>query len=202
MLSQQQTESHWLDFQRPVLWNHEVDPWRLIKLLLSTLVVIDIDSNQKLAAAKSLQSCPTLHDHIDGSPPGSPISGILQARTLEQVAIAFSNAWKWKVKVKSLSCVRLFATPWTEAYLLLKGNPLIKNFPKVQKLLTPSKQWHFVHKDDPQTLGLRTSLVVQGLGLCASTTGGMTEIPHALRQNIPTLKSFSWKTSSRHHVTF
>ena len=68
------------------------------------------------AAAKSVQSCPTLCDPIDGSPPGSPIPGILQARTLEWVAISFSNAWKWKVKVKSLSRVRLFATPWTVAY--------------------------------------------------------------------------------------
>ena len=67
------------------------------------------------AAAKSLQSCPTLCDPIDGSPPGSPIPGILQARTLEWVAISFSNAQKWKVKVKSLSRVRLLATPWTEA---------------------------------------------------------------------------------------
>ena len=65
------------------------------------------------AAAKSLQSCPTLCNPIDGSPPGSPIPGILQARTLEWVAISFSNAWKWKVKMKSLSCVRLLATPWT-----------------------------------------------------------------------------------------
>ena len=55
------------------------------------------------AAANSLQSCPTLCDPIDSSPPGSPIPGILQARTLEWVAISFSNAWKWKVKVKSLS---------------------------------------------------------------------------------------------------
>ena len=55
------------------------------------------------AAAKSLQSCPTLCDPIDGSPPGSTIPGILQARTLEWVAISFSNAWKRKVKVKSLS---------------------------------------------------------------------------------------------------
>ena len=68
------------------------------------------------AAAKSLQSCPTLCDPIDGSPPGSPIPGILQARTLEWVAISFSDAWKWKVKVKSLSHVRLFATAWTAAY--------------------------------------------------------------------------------------
>ena len=68
------------------------------------------------AAAKSLQSCPTLCDPIDGSPPGSAVPGILQARTLEWVAISFSSAWKWKVKVKSLSRVWLFATPWTEAY--------------------------------------------------------------------------------------
>ena len=68
------------------------------------------------AAAKSLQSCPTLCDPIDGSPPGSPVPGILQARTLEWVAISFSNAWKWKVKVKPLSHVRLFVTPWTAAH--------------------------------------------------------------------------------------
>ena len=68
------------------------------------------------AAAKSLQSCPTLCDPIDGSPPGSPVPGILQARTLEWVAISFSNAWKWKVKVKSLSRVWLLVTPWTAAY--------------------------------------------------------------------------------------
>ena len=57
-----------------------------------------------------------LRDLIDGSPPGSAVPGILQARTLEWVAISFSNAWKWKVKVKSLSCVGLLATPWTAAY--------------------------------------------------------------------------------------
>ena len=67
-------------------------------------------------AAKSLQSCPTLCDPIDGSPPGSPIPGILQAGTLEWVAISFSSEWKWKVKVKSLSRVRLLATPWTAAH--------------------------------------------------------------------------------------
>jgi len=64
-------------------------------------------------AAKSHQSCPTLCNPIDSSPPGSPVPGILQARTLEWVAISFSNAWKWKVKVKSLSCVRFLVTPWT-----------------------------------------------------------------------------------------
>ena len=68
------------------------------------------------AAAKSHQSCPTLCDPIDGSPPGSPIPGILQVRTLEWVAISFSNVWKGKVKVKSLSRVPPLATPWTAAY--------------------------------------------------------------------------------------
>ena len=68
------------------------------------------------AAAKSLQLCLTLCDPIDGSPPGSPVPGILQARTLEWVAISFSNAWKWKLKVKSLSRAWLLATPWTAAH--------------------------------------------------------------------------------------
>ena len=67
------------------------------------------------AAAKSLQSCPTLCDPIDGSPPGSPVPG-MSPRTLEWVAISFSNAWKWNVKGKSLSHVRLLATPWTIAH--------------------------------------------------------------------------------------
>ena len=68
------------------------------------------------AAAKSLQSCLTLCDPRDGSPPGSPVPGILQARTLACVAISFSHAWQWKVKVKSLNQVRLLATPWTAAH--------------------------------------------------------------------------------------
>ena len=68
------------------------------------------------AAAKSLRSCLTQCDPRDGGLPGSSVPGILQARTLEWVAISFSNAWKWKVKVKSLSRVRLFSTPWTAAY--------------------------------------------------------------------------------------
>ena len=68
------------------------------------------------AAAKLLQLCPSLRDPIDGSPPVSSIPVILQARTLEWVAISFSNAWKWKAKVKSLSRVQLFVTPWTAAY--------------------------------------------------------------------------------------
>ena len=75
-----------------------------------------VDHNTATATAKSLQLCPTLCDPIDGSPPGSPIPGIIQARTLEWVAISFSNAWKWKVKVKSLSRARLLATPWIAAH--------------------------------------------------------------------------------------
>ena len=73
-------------------------------------------SSAAAAAARSLQSCPTLCDPIDGSPPGFTIPGILQARILEWVAISFSNAWKWKVKVQLLSRVWLFATPWTAAH--------------------------------------------------------------------------------------
>ena len=87
--------------------------WRKIicfKVLFMPLI------NFSAAAAKSLQSCPTLCDPIDCSPPGSPIPGILQARTLEWIAISFSNAWTWKVKGKSLSRVQLFTTPWTAAH--------------------------------------------------------------------------------------
>ena len=81
--------------------------WK-IRYLLSELT--------NAAAAKSRQSCRTLCDPIDGSPSGSPVPGILQARTPEWIAISFSNAWKWKVKVKSLSRLWLFVTPWTAAH--------------------------------------------------------------------------------------
>ena len=83
---------------------------------LLTEISLSVSSLPAAAAPKSLQSCPTLCDPIDSSPPGSPVPGILQARTLECVAISFSNAWKWKVKVKSLSRVWLLATPWTAAH--------------------------------------------------------------------------------------
>ena len=82
----------------------------------SSSIPIDNFCPNGSAAAKSLQSCLTLCDPIDGSPIGSPVPGILQARILEWVAISFSSAWKWKVKVKSLSRVRLLATQWTAAY--------------------------------------------------------------------------------------
>ena len=91
----------------------------LVKAMVFLVVMYGCESwtiKKATAAAKSLQSCPTLCDPIDGSPPGFPVPGILQARTLEWVAISFSNAWKWKVKVKSLSRVQLFTTPWTAAY--------------------------------------------------------------------------------------
>ena len=79
-------------------------------LLWTNLSIILFPNDNVLiyaATAKSRQSCPTLFDPIDGSPPGSSVPGILQARTLEWVAISFSNAWKWKVKVNSLSCLTL-----------------------------------------------------------------------------------------------
>jgi len=84
-----------------------------------TAIILTCFDTFAAAAAKSLQSCLTLCDPIDSSPPGSPIPGILQERTLEWVAISFSSAWKWKVekvKGKSLSPVQLFATPWAAAY--------------------------------------------------------------------------------------
>ena len=83
--------------------------------LLSFLVYFS-EKSLETAAAKSLQSCPTLCDPMDCSPPGSPVPGILQARTLEWVSMSFSNAWKWKNKVKSLHRVQLLATPWTAAH--------------------------------------------------------------------------------------
>ena len=93
--------------------------WRiynsLLKWWISTTEIIQ-SSKYAAAAAKSLQSCPTLCNPIDGGPPGSPVPRILQAKTLEWVAISFSNAWKGKVKVKLLSRVRLFETSWSAAY--------------------------------------------------------------------------------------
>jgi len=97
--------------------------------------------NTASATAKSLQSCPTLCDPIDGSLPGSTVPGILQARTLEWVAIFFSNAWKWKVKGKSLSRVWLFSTPWTAAHQA----PLSMGFSRQEYwsgVPLPSPQWN------------------------------------------------------------
>ena len=88
-------------------------------VVIHTVKCFGIVSKAAAAAPKLLQSCLTLCNPIEGSPLGSPIPGILQARTLEWVAISFSKAWKWKVKVKSLSRVRLFETLWTAAYQAL-----------------------------------------------------------------------------------
>ena len=95
------------------------------------------------AAAKSLQSHPILCDSIDGSPPGSPVAGILQAGTLEWVAISFSNAWK-EVKVKLLSHVWIFEAPWTAAY----QTPPSMEFSKREYwsgLPLPSLEWEYNH---------------------------------------------------------
>ena len=100
------------------------------------------------AAAKSLQLCPTLCDPIDGSPPGSAVPGILQARTLEWVAISFSNAWKGKVNVKSLSRIRLFATPWSAAY---KAPPSVG--------FSRQECWSGVPLPSPRLLAKNSSLV-------------------------------------------
>jgi len=83
-----------------------------------------------------------MYDPIDVSPPGSPVPGILQARTLEWVAISFSNTWKWKVKGKSLSHVRLLATPWTAAYQA----PLAMGFSRQEYWSGWSKIWQFIKK--------------------------------------------------------
>ena len=104
-------------------WGKILIPWKfplfsISGMLISSYLYIPVSyfALCYCCSAKSLQSCPTLCDPTDSSPPGSAFPGILQARTLEWVAISFSNAWKWKVKVKSLSCSRLLATPWTAAY--------------------------------------------------------------------------------------
>ena len=90
--------------------------WEVVKDREACHAAVHGVAKSRTWLAKSLQSCPTQCDPIDGSPPGSSVHGILQARTLEWVAISSSNAWKWKVKVKSLSRVQLLVTPWTAAY--------------------------------------------------------------------------------------
>ena len=114
------------------------------------------------AAAKSRQSCPTLCDPTDGSPPGSPVPGILQARTLEWVAISFSKAWKWRVKVKSLSCVQPFTTPWTAAHRTppsmgfsrqeyWSGVPLPSSTDAYYNILNRCTQWSLLKGDSALT---------------------------------------------------
>ena len=110
--------SYFLIFHILTLCKLSVEHIKIIPTWMFTMTVCPSYNTLPSAAAtaKSLQSCPTLCDPIDGSPPGSPVPGILQARTPEWVVISFSNALKWKVKVKLLSHVRLLATPWTAAY--------------------------------------------------------------------------------------
>ena len=113
-----QKPSHWITCKVPQCHCFKWVFYTLLSMKLNTLWAHCLWQETGLftAAAKSRQSCPTLWDPINGSPPGSSVPGILQARTLEWVAISFSNAWKWKVKVKSLNHARLLATPWTIAY--------------------------------------------------------------------------------------
>ena len=106
-------------------------------------------------------SCVRLCDSIDGSPPGSPVPGILQARTLEWVAISFSSAWKWKVKVKSLSRVRLFATPWTAAYQA----PPSMGFSR-------QEYWSGVPSPSPRHDSLNPLLELGGMNTCAELSSG------------------------------
>ena len=106
-----------MEFSRQEYWNGVPLPSPISSILCIYFTQDTMDCSTAAATpAKSLQLCPTLCDPIEGSLPGSPIPGILQARTLEWVAISFSDGWKWKVKVKSLSRVRLLATPWTAAH--------------------------------------------------------------------------------------
>ena len=105
-------EKSWLTFYR----NRKITVQLFIQLTLEQHEFKLHGSIYATATAKSLQSCPTLCDPIDGSLPGSSVHGIFQARVLEWGAISFSNAWKWKMKMKSFSRVRLLATPWTVAY--------------------------------------------------------------------------------------
>ena len=136
--------------------------------------------NKTAAAARSLLSCPTLCNPIDGRPPGSPVPGILQARTQEWIAISFSNAWIWKVKLKSLSRVWLLATPWTAAhqappsmgfstqptpiFLGFLAAQLVKNLPAMQETWVRSLSWEdSLEKEkatQPQYSGLENSMCV------------------------------------------
>ena len=97
--------------------------YSLLEPLMFLYILLYTSQDFAAAAAKLLQSCPTLCDPIDGSPPGSPVPGTLQARTLEWVAISFSNVWKRKVKVKLLSRAWLLATLWTQPTKFL--HPLV-----------------------------------------------------------------------------
>ena len=150
------------------------------------------------AAAKSLQSCPTLCDPIDGSPPGSPVPGILQARTLEWVAISFPNAWEWKVKVKSLSRVRPSATPWTAAFQA----PPSMGFSLVIQTITnlPAMRETWVHSlawEDPLEKAMATHSSVLGF----SRESPWTEEPGRLLSTGSQRVGHDWVTKiTAHHL--
>ena len=132
------------------------------------------------AAAKSLQSCPTLCNPLDSSPPGSPIPRILQARTLQWVAISFSNAWKWKVKVKSLIRVRLFATPWTAAHQA----PLSMGFSRQEYwsgVPLPSPLPHMRVLPTANSVPLNYIFMDQGNNICVSSQTTWTHSKPVLR---------------------
>ena len=131
------------------------DLWLLFSVSATLFWVIFVAA----AAAKLLQSCPTLCDPIDGSPLGSPVPGILQARTLEWVAISFSNAWKWKVKLKSLSHAGLLATPWTAGHQA----PLSMGFSR-QEYWSGVPLWLVPHNSglNPNSTSLKKSFLSKG----------------------------------------
>ena len=116
-VSQWETDKYHMIYVKYKKYNRSFTSLIGFILIFSPLSMVNtwMDKEYGAAAAKSFRSCPTLCDPIGTSPPGSAVPGILHARTLEWVAISFSNAWKWKVKVKMLSHVQVLATPWTAA---------------------------------------------------------------------------------------
>ena len=144
------------------------------------------------AAAKSLQSCLTLCNPIDGSPPGSPIPGILQARTLEWVAISFSNAWKWKVKVKLLGRVRLLATTWTAAHQAPPSMGFSRqehwNGLPFPSLMHESEKWkwsHSVVSDSLRPHGLQPTRLLRPWDFPGKRTGVGCHCLHTLKSESP-----------------
>ena len=127
------------------------------------------------AAAKSLQSCPTLCNPIDGSPPGSSIPGIIQARTLEWVAISFSNAWKWEVKEKLLSRVQLAATPWTAPRLLpMNCNPMDCSQAPLSMGFSRQEYWSELPLPCPHNI----ANIIQFINLNSKVECGIFRAPH------------------------
>ena len=139
-------------------------------LLLPLSIFPSIRVYAAAVAAKSLQSCPILCNPFDSSPPGSPIPGILQGKNTGWVAISFSNAWKWKVKVKSFSRVRLLATPWTAAH-------------QVPPSMRFSRQEYWSRVPSPFPIRVYKYTYIPKLCL----------LKHSVRSTIP--KAYSWKIS-------